>query len=105
MRIISRRLLREFWETPGRHDSEAPLKTWYDVVKHANWASHDDVKAAYGARVDLAHGRYIFNIGGNKYRLICSIDFARHGVLTLRVCTHHEYDLLCADDGARLKQI
>lgn len=95
MRVVSRRLLRDFWEIPGRRDSQIPLKTWYDVVQDATWTSHDDVKATYGANVDFAHGKYIFDIGGNKYRLICVIDFARHGVLTLRVCTHAEYDV-CA---------
>jgi mRNA interferase HigB len=105
MRIISRRRLREFWQTPGRQDSEIPLKTWYDVVSNAAWTSFSDVKAAYGVNVDLVHGYYIFDIGGNKYRLICKIDFVRHGVLTLRVCTHTEYDWLCAHDGKRLKKL
>ena len=105
MRVVSRGLLRDFWETPGRQDSETPLRTWYDVAKVASWNSHDDVKAAYGANVDLAYGYYVFDIGGNKYRLICKIDFKRHGVLTLRVCTHAEYDELCDKKGKRLQQL
>jgi mRNA interferase HigB len=105
MRVVSRRLLRDFWETPGRRDSETPLKTWYDVVIFASWTSHNEVKAAYGASVDIAHGYYVFDIGGNKYRLICKIDFTRHGVLTLRVCTHAEYDELCANGGKRLQKL
>lgn len=105
MRVISRGLLREFWESPGRKDSELPLKTWYDVAKSALWTSHDDVKSAYGAKVDLAYGYYIFDIGENKYRLICKIDFVRHGVLTLKVCTHVEYNRLCEHGGKRLKQL
>jgi mRNA-degrading endonuclease HigB of HigAB toxin-antitoxin module len=55
--------------------------------------------------VDLAHGRHVFNIGGNKYRLICRIDFRRHGVLTLWVATHAEYDVLCDDGGKRLQKL
>jgi mRNA interferase HigB len=105
MRVISRGLLRDFWNLPGRQDSEAPLKTWFDVVKTARWTSHNDVKASFGANVDLAHGYYIFDIGANKYRLICKIDFMRHGVLTLLVCTHSEYDDLCAKGGKRLQQL
>jgi mRNA interferase HigB len=105
MRIVARKLLRDFWEAPGRRDSETPLKTWYDVAKAANWSSHDDVKAAYGGNVDLAYKRYVFDIGGNKYRLICRIDFVRHGVLTLWVGTHAEYDELCANGGERLQQL
>jgi mRNA interferase HigB len=64
--VISLRRLREHWERPGRADSEQPLKTWHDVVRKAQWASLDDVKQDYGARVDLAHGRYVFDIAGNK---------------------------------------
>jgi mRNA interferase HigB len=105
MRVISRGLLKDFWEKPGRRDSEVPLKTWFNVASGAKWTSHDDVKAAYGGSVDIAHGRYVFDIGGNKYRLICRIDFTRHGVLTLLVCTHTEYDELCANGGKRLQQL
>lgn len=105
MRIVARSLLRDYWSRPGRRDSEAPLKTWFDVTKKATWTSHDDVKASYGASVDLADGRYVFNIGGNKHRLICRIDFVRHGVLTLWVGNHAEYDDLCARGGAGLKRL
>jgi mRNA interferase HigB len=57
------------------------------------------------ARVDLAHGKYVFDIGGNKYRLVCSIDFVRHGVLVLWVGTHAEYDELNKRGGERLKAL
>jgi mRNA interferase HigB len=105
MRLVSRSRLREFWETSERQDSETPLKTWADVVRKARWASHNDVKAAFGAKVDLAHGRYVFNISGNKYRLICRIDFMKHGVLTRWIGTHAEYDKLCANDGKLLRRL
>ena len=105
MRLIARGFLRDYWAKPGRHDSETPLKTWADVVRKARWSSHDDVKAAYGANVDLAYGWHVFNIGGNKYRLICRIDFQRHGVLTLWGGTHAEYDVLCDDGGKRLQKL
>lgn len=105
MVVISRRLLREHWEKPGRRDSETPLKTWYDVAKAAKWTSHQSLKKAFGAKVDLAYGRYVFDIGGNKYRLICRIDFKRRGVLTLWVGTHAEYDDLCANGGVKLQQL
>ena len=75
------------------------------MAKTARWASHDDVKRAFGAKVDLAHGRHVFDIGGNKYRLVCVIDFVRHGVLTLWVGTHDEYDDLCARDGEGIKRL
>lgn len=105
MRLISRRRLREFWQSQGQGDSKTPLQTWADVVEHAKWTSFNDVKQAYGVNVDLAYGCYIFDIGGNKYRLICKIDFMKHGVLTLKVCTHAEYDKLCDKGGKGLKEL
>lgn len=105
MRVISLARLREHWQRPGRGDSEQPLKTWHDVARKARWASHDDVKRDYGARVDLAHGRHVFDIAGNKYRLVCSIDFARHGVLVLWVGTHREYDRLNKTGGEGLQRL
>lgn len=104
MRLIARGPSRLLGEIRKARQRDA-LKTWADVVRKARWSSHDDVKAAYGANVDLAYGRHIFNIGGNKYRLICRIDFQRHGVLTLWVGTHAEYDVLCDDRGKRLKKL
>lgn len=105
MRIVSRRKLREFWETPGRTDSEAALRTWFDVVSAARWTGHSDVKKDYGGNVDLAHRKYIFDIRGNRYRLVCVIDFVRHGVLVLWIGNHNEYDRLNRNDGAGLKAL
>ena len=62
-------------------------------------------RTAYGAHVDLAHGKYVFDIKGNAYRLVCVIDFVRHGVLVLWVGTHREYDELNRRGGAKLKQL
>ena len=105
MRIVSRRKLREFWETPGRSDSEAALRTWFDVVSAAQWTNSADVKRDYGGNVDLPHGKYIFDIRGNRYRLVCVIDFIRHGVLVLWIGTHAGYDRLNKYDGAGLKAL
>lgn len=105
MRIVARSCLRDYWERPGRQDSETPLRTWFNIARSARWSSHNDVKASYGANVDIAYGYYVFDVGGNKHRLICKIDFARHGVLTLWVGTHAEYDDLCANGGKRLQQL
>lgn len=96
--------MREFWEQPGRNDSAEPLKTWINVTRKAEWTNLDAVKDDLPA-VDLAHRRYVFDIKGNAYRLICSIDFARHGVLVLWVGTHREYDALMKNDGRKFKQL
>lgn len=105
MRIVARSTLRAYWEIHGKRDSETPLKAWFDIVAAARWRSHDDVKASFGASVDLAYGRYAFNIGGNKHRLICRVDFVRHGVLILWIGPHADYDDLCANGGRKLQQL
>ena len=88
---------------PGRRLSEPALKTWWAIVDAARWTNHADVKADFGATVDLAHGKYVFDIKGNDYRLVCAIDFVRHGVLVLWVGTHAEYDELNKRNGAKLR--
>jgi mRNA interferase HigB len=103
--VISKKRLREHWAAPGRRDSEQPLKTWFNVVRKAQWSSLPDVKADFGASVDLAHGRYVFDIKGIAYRLVCLIDFVRHGVLVRWVGTHAEYDGLNQRGGERLKRL
>jgi mRNA interferase HigB len=105
VRVVSKKKLREHWEMPGRNQSEQPLKTWYNVANKAEWRTHDDVKADFGASVDLAHGKHVFDIKGNDFRLICVIDFVRHGVLVLWVGTHREYDELNKNQGRKLQQL
>jgi mRNA interferase HigB len=89
----------------GRSDSETALRTWFDVVSAARWKNHVELKRDYGGNADLAHGKYVFDIRGNRYRLVCVIDFARHGVLVLWIGTHAEYDRLNRNDGAELKAL
>ena len=103
MRIVFRKKLRVHWETPGREQSGQPLKTWYNVVGKAEWKTSGDVKSVFGASEDLADGRYVFNVKGNDFQMICAIDFVRHGVLVLWVGTHREYDELHKNKGKTLK--
>jgi mRNA interferase HigB len=94
MRIITRRTLREFWEV--HPDAEQQLRAWYDNVKKANWKSPTDVKADYRTASFLAKNRVIFNIKGNRYRLVVAIDY-EYGVIYVRfVGTHGEYDKISA---------
>jgi mRNA interferase HigB len=87
--IISKSRLREFWEVCS--DAKTPLEAWYKHVENADWTMTSDVKADYGA-VDFVGNCAVFNIGGNKYRLIARIIYHIHKVFVLRVMTHHEYD-------------
>jgi len=90
MRIISRRLLREFWE---KHpDATIPLQTWFHDVERAAWDSPADIKAVYPNASIVANNRVVFNIRGNRYRLVVVVVY-QHGVVYIRfVGTHDEYD-------------
>ena len=90
MRIISRRILREFWE---KHpDACVPLQTWFHDVERATWNTPSDIKTTYQNASFLANNRVVFNIKGNHYRLVVVVIY-RHGVIYIRfVGTHEEYD-------------
>jgi len=92
MRVISKARLKAFWEKPGRHDAEGALKAWHTHVSHRTvaWHSWGDVKAEFGS-ASLAGNCIVFNIGGNKYRLVTRILYPSQKVFILKVMTHSEY--------------
>ena len=93
MRVISKARLKQFWESPGHEDAEGPLRTWYTHVssKTVAWQSWADVKADFSS-ASIVGSCVVFNIGGNKYRLIVRILYASQKVFVLKVMTHEEYD-------------
>src|SRR6516225_6714331 len=93
MRVVSKARLKDFWELPGHQDSEGPLRAWYTHVGSRTVAGHDwgDVKASF-LSASLVGDCVVFNVGGNKYRLISRIRYATHKVFVLKVMTHREYD-------------
>jgi mRNA interferase HigB len=97
MRIIARRTLREFWENPTHQDAEQPLKAWYAEARNATWRTPAEVKAQYGSASVIGGNRVVFNIAGNKYRLV--VRFHYHaGIGYVRfVGTHAEYDEIDAE--------
>ncbi len=91
MQVISRRRLREFWERETR--AEVPLRTWYVIADKAAWTGPSEIKAQFGTTVDfVGDNRAIFDIGGNKYRLIVHFAYAYQRCLIKFVGTHKEYD-------------
>ena len=94
MRIISRKVLREFWE---RHpDARQALQAWFADVKHADWSSPSEVKQTYRSASILPNNRVIFNIKGNQYRLVVAVNYA-YGMVYIRfVGTHAQYDRIDA---------
>ena len=93
MRVISKARLKNFWEAPGHGDSEGPLRAWYTHVNNRTvaWQSWGDVKADFGS-ASLVGSCSVFNIGGNKYRLVTRILYPSQKVFVLKVMTHEEYD-------------
>ena len=90
MQVIARRMLRLFWK---RHpEAEAPLRTWYSMVSQAHWSGPEDVRRQFGAVDFVADNRVIFDIGGNKYRLIVRIVYRFKAVQIKFIGTHAQYD-------------
>ncbi len=95
MRIIARKTLKEHWQR--RHDSEQALKAWFAEAENASWSSPAEVKAKYGSATILKDGRVIFNICGNRYRLIVRISYEFYTIYIRFVGTHEEYDAIDAE--------
>jgi mRNA interferase HigB len=98
MRIIAKRTLRQFWEThPRGAEAKTLLEVWHSTVQLADWATPADVKRMYGDASILKNSRVVFNIGGNKFRLVVRINYP-YRVLYIRfVGTHEEYDEIDAE--------
>ena len=90
MRIISRRTLREYWQT--HPDAKQSLQAWYTNVKRADWKTPNDVKVSYRNASFVANNRVIFNIKGNSYRLVVAINYQYRIVYIRFIGTHQEYD-------------
>jgi mRNA interferase HigB len=89
VRVISKRAITEF--VANHSDSSPSLEQWYAVVRKAGWHSLADVKQVY-PHADLVGRRTVFNIAGNRYRLIARINYRVKAVFVLDILTHAEYD-------------
>jgi mRNA interferase HigB len=92
MRIIARKTLRQFWERPQYADAEQPLRAWFREVSHADWKTPAEVKADYGNASIIGTGRVVFNIAGNKYRLVVRINYPYRVVYVRFIGTHEQFD-------------
>jgi len=91
MRIFAYNTLREHWEQPGRGDSEKPLRDWFNIVKASDWPDTAAVKAQFRS-VSFVGERMVFNIAGNKYRLVAYVNHQWRTVYVRFIGTHAEYD-------------
>lgn len=97
MHIIKRKTLVEFYEQPNRQGAKEPLEAWYYEARHANWISPADVKEQYRSASILKNNRVVFNIAGNKYRLVVRINYDSKTVFVRFIGTHKEYDKIDAE--------
>ena len=93
MRIIALSTLKAFWDNqPKYEDAREPTLAWYRHALAADWATPADVKSDFRNASILKDGRVVFNIAGNKYRLIVWINYAYRVVYIRFIGTHAQYD-------------
>jgi len=92
MRVIAKSTLRRFWESkPEYADSEDPLKAWHAVCLNAQWSTPADVKTTFRS-ASFVRNNVVFNIAGNKYRVVVNISYSRQALFVKVVGTHEQYD-------------
>ena len=89
MHIISLKPLREFWRQ--HPDAELALRRWFNTVERSKWTRFADVRAVFPAADQVEH-RFVFNVGGNKWRIVAAIHFNTGKVYVRHVLTHADYD-------------
>ena len=92
MRIIARKTLREFWQQYP--DSEQQLRAWFAEAGDADWKTPNELKEQYRTASILTEGRAVFNICGNRYRLVVWINYELQIIYIKFIGTHKEYDEL-----------
>jgi mRNA interferase HigB len=92
MRVIAKRTLKTFWAKPGCADSRGPLESWHQEATQASWATPQAVKDQYASASICGNNRVVFNVGGNKYRLVVEMQY-RAGIAWVKfIGTHAQYD-------------
>jgi mRNA interferase HigB len=95
LRVISKKILREFWEK--HNDCEQQLKAWYREAENVTWKNSNEIKSGYPSVSILKNNRICFDIKGNKYRLIVRINYDYQMVWIRFVGTHGDYDKIDAN--------
>ena len=101
MLVFNKSTLVKFWTIYP--ETKRHLESWYEEVYRARWHNPHDVKAQYRNASILKNGRIVFNVAGNKYRLIVQTDFVRHWFLIKFIGTHAEYDKIDAENYDGIK--
>jgi mRNA interferase HigB len=94
MRVITRRRLREFWEE--HPDSADALRAWEAIMKATTYTKPSEVKEQFGSASMLGENVTVFNICGNRYRLVVTMRYDLERIYIRHVLTHAEYNDLTA---------
>ena len=94
MRVIAKRTLREFYQQQRYKDAKGSLEAWYAEAVKAEWRTPHDIRAQIGTASIISDSLTVFNIAGNKYRLVVDIDYSRQAMFVKFVGTHAQYDKL-----------
>jgi mRNA interferase HigB len=89
MRVISKKPIREFCNV--HPEALSAMQHWYNVVSSHKFASFAELRAIF-PHADKVGARVVFNVGGNKYRIISGVDYEKNRVFVRHVFTHAEYD-------------
>lgn len=98
MHVIKKKTLTDFFNQAGREDAKGPLEAWHYEVRRAHWESPADIKEKFASASILKGSRVVFNIGGNKYRLVTKINYSTKVVFIRFIGTHAEYDQIDAEE-------
>ena len=101
MQVLSKKALRDYWEVYRGADQpalEQALKAWYREVKQARWSNANELKQKYSSASILKKGRVVFNICGNKFRLVVGVNYSVKVVYIKWLGTHTEYDDIDAEE-------
>ena len=94
MRVIAKSTLKKFWEMSQYADVKGPLESWHEETLKGNWTSPQEVKKQYGNARICGKNRVVFNMGGNKYRLVVEIQYQAGIVWVKFIGTHAQYNLI-----------
>jgi mRNA interferase HigB len=96
VQVIAKRTLRQFWQRHPR--AETSLRAWHATVSRSQWAGPADAETEFGTTVDfVGDNRLIFDIGGNRYRIVVHVSYTYRRVLVEFVGTHAKYDRIDAE--------
>lgn len=98
MGIIARKTLKIFWEQSGHKDSEQALRAWFAEAKGAKWKTPQDIKNQYRSASFVGHDRVVFNICGNKYRLVVAVKYSFATFYVRFIGTHKQYDRIKVEE-------